>query len=334
MRNVRKQQIGWAIALTTVIVLPALTACGTAPNGRQPVSTNTTKKSAAKTYDPNDPRLVEPTPTSWNQDPHDVPTNIPQGIPTPPPATAPGEIAVSAMANTAASSPLMAVTGSNYRQISITATLKWNKVDGASQYRVSRSDDGSERFVVRSMVPGSYTAFRDGGGFANLAVGNEYKYLVEALDHSGQVIARGNDNVKPLYPLDIPNLKGPDNGQAAGSLQPVLRWTYADADGRAKEGPDGFYVEVFSGQFLVPMWRGYRDGNLADSIMYGDQPDFYPGTKPAIYTGVLQPGARYTWTVTAYKTDTGNAMTAKAIAKSNAPAWSFLAGSAPTQGGK
>ncbi|MNK56357.1 hypothetical protein D3C87_753920 [compost metagenome] len=332
MRNVRKQQIGWAIALTTVIALPALTACGAAPTGRQPATT--TSKKAAAQYDPNDPRLVEPTPTSWNQDPNDVPTNIPQGIPTPPPATDPGEIAVSAQANTAASSPLMAVTGSNYRQISITATLKWTKVDGASQYRVSRSDDGSERFVVRSMVPGSYTAFRDGGGFANLAVGNEYKYLVEALDHSGQVIARGNDNVKPLYPLDVPALKGPDNGKSAGSLQPVLRWSYSDADGRAKEGPDGFYVEVFSGTYLVPMWRGYRQGTLADSIMYGDQPDFYPGTKPAIYTGVLQPGARYTWTVTAYKTDTGNAMTAKAIAKSNAPAWSFLAGSAPTQGGK
>ncbi len=333
MQNVRKQQIGWAIALTTVIALPALTACGSAPTGRQP-SSSTTKKSTATTYDPADPRLQEPTPTTWNQDPEDVPTNIPQGIPTPPPPTDPGEIAVTVQANTVSSSPLAAVSNNTYRHISISATVKWTKVEGANQYRVSRSDDGSDRFVVRSMVPSKYSAFRDGGGFANLAVGNEYKYLVEAIDHSGQVIARGNDNAKPLYPLDVPSLKGPENSQHAGSLAPVMRWTYADADGQTKEGPDGFYTEVFSGTYLVPMWRGFRQGNLADSIQYGSQPDFYPGTKPALYTGVLQPGARYTWSVTAYKTDTGNAMTAKAIAKSNAPAWFFLAGSAPTQGGK
>lgn len=334
MRNVRKQKIGWAIALTTAIALPLLSACGASPTSRQPVTTSKTSSKTQTSYDPNDPRLQEPTPKSWNQDPNDVPTNIPQGIPTPPPPTDPGEIAVSAQANTVSSNPLFAVTGNTYRHISISATLKWTKVDGANQYRVSRSDDGTERFVVRSMVPANYTAFRDGGGIANLAVGNEYKYLVEAIDSSGRVIARGNDNVKPLYPLDVPALKGPDNGQFAGSLQPVLRWSYSDADGKAKEGPDGFYVEVFSGTYLVPMWRGYRQGNLADSIMYGDQPDFYPGTKPAIYTGVLQPGARYTWSVTAYKTDTGNAMNAKAIAKSNAPAWVFLAGQTPNQGGK
>lgn len=266
-------------------------------------------------------------PRSPNQDPDDVPTNIPQPIPQPLNPPAPGELTVKAVAHSISSNPLSAFDGRSFKTIAVYTDLSWTPLREASSYRILRAEEGSDRFVVRGTVSAPRTVFRDGGSaFGNLNVGTEYRYVIEALDTSGRKIARGNDACRPLYPLDLPALKSPENGQVTSGLQPVLRWSYSDHDGRTKEGPDGFYVEVFSGQYLVPLWRGYRQGNVADSIQYGNQVDFYPGTAPAIWTSVLQPGARYTWTVTAYKTDTGNAKTAKAFAKSNAPAWSFSTG--------
>lgn len=302
------------------VTASALSGCGLDPPTRRGSSSSGGLPSQSGV-------VREPQPQAPNRDPDDVPTNIPLPVSEPLEPPAPGEITVKAAAHSVTSNPLAAFDGRAFRSIAIYTNVTWSPIQGAHSYRISRAEEGSDRFVVRGTVSGNVTTFRDGGTvLGNLSVGTEYKYLIEAFDSSGTVIARGNDNVRPLHPLDLPALRSPENGTAIASTQPVLRWAYVDQDGQPKAGPDGFYVEVFSGTTLIPMWRGFRLGNLADSIQYGTQVDFYPGTAPAIWAGLLQPGARYTWTVTAYKTDTGNAKTAKAFAKSNAPAWSFTVG--------
>ncbi len=317
-------RIGLSLALLGV-TLTALAGCGfDTPTRRAGTGGSSTTVDPARDYG------REPQPQTPNRDPDEVPTNIPAPIPQPLDPPAPGEITVRAVAHSVTSNPLAAFDGRSFKTISIYTQLTWTPIKGAASYRISRAEEGSERFVVRGTVSGSVPLFRDGGGvLGNLNVATEYKYLIEAFDTSGNKLARGNDSCRPLYPLDIPELKAPANGEALNGMQPIMRWSYADENGKAKEGPDGFYTEVFSGTYLVPVWRGFRQGNLADSIQYGNQVDFYPGTAPAIWTSVLQPGARYTWSVTAYKTDTGNARTAKAFAKSNAPAFSFTVGKTP-----
>lgn len=315
-----------ALMAVTVAAVPlvALSGCGLdAPTRRAP-------SAGPSAGEPSGGQVREPIPQAPNRDPDEVPTHIPDPIPQPLNPPAPGEITVRAVAHSVTSNPLAAFDGRAFKTIAIYANLTWTPIKGAATYRISRALEGSDRFVVRGTVNGSLPLFRDGGTLlGNLNVATEYKYLIEALDSSGNVIARGNDSCRPLYPLDIPTLKSPENGAVTNGLQPVMRWSYTDESNQAKSGPDGFYTEVFSGQYLVPMWRGFRQGNLADSIQYGNPVDFYPGTAPAVWAGVLQPGARYTWTVTAYRTDTGNAITAKAVATSNAPAWTFTVGTAP-----
>jgi len=313
-------RIALSLALLGVTAT-ALAGCGFDTPTRRGSSSTGTAPNSSRDYG------REPQPQMPNRDPDDVPTNIPAPIPEPLEPPAPGEITVKAVARSVTSNPLAAFDGRSFKSISIYTNLTWTPIRGAATYRISRAEEGSDRFVVRGSVNGSLPLFRDGGTvLGNLTIGTEYRYLIEAFDTSGNVLARGNDQVRPLHPLDIPALKSPENGATISGTQPVLRWSFVDQDGQAKAGPDGFYAEVFSGATLLPMWRGFRLGNLADSIQYGNQVDFYPGTAPAIWAGLLQPGARYTWTVTAYKTDTGNAKTAKAFAKSNAPAWSFTVG--------
>ena len=302
------------------ITLTALSGCG--------VETRRLGGSSPPVVDPAQGQEREPIPQVPNRDPDEVPTHVPDPVLQPLDPPAPGEITVRAVAHSVTSNPLAAFDGRSFKTISIYTNLTWTPIRGAASYRISRAVEGSDRFVVRGNV--SVPVFRDGGTLlGNLNVSTEYKYLIEAFDTSGTMIARGNDSCRPLYPLDIPTLKEPANGSLTGSMQPVMRWSYVDENNRTKAGPDGFYTEVFSGTTLLPLWRGFRLGNLADSILYGNQVDFYPGTAPAIWTSVLKPGSRYTWTVTAYKTDTGNAITAKAFATSNAPAWSFTVGTAP-----
>ena len=313
-------RIALSLALMGV-TLTALAGCGFDTPTRRSGTGNSTSAEPSRDYG------REPQPQIPNRDPDEVPTNIPAPVPQPLDPPEPGEITVSAVAHSVTSNPLAAFDGRSFKTIAIYSQLTWTPIKGAASYRISRAEEGSDRFVVRGTVNGNLAFFRDGGALlGNLNIATEYKYLVEAFDSSGNAIARGNDSCKPLYPLDIPALKSPENATVTTTLQPVLRWSFVDQDGQAKAGPDGFYVEVFSGTYLVPVWRGFRLGNLADSIQYGNQVDFYPGTAAAIWASVLQPGARYTWSVTAYKTDTGNARTAKAFVKSNAPAWTFTVG--------
>ncbi|MNR82402.1 hypothetical protein D3C72_131600 [compost metagenome] len=314
-----------ALSLTLVgVTLTALSGCGFDTPTRRPAA------GGSSVSDPSQGQVHEPVPQAPNRDPDEVPTNIPDPVPQPLEPPAPGEITVRAVAHSVTSNPLAAFDGRSLKAIAIYTNLIWTPIKGAATYRISRAVEGSDRFVVRGTVNGSVPVFRDGGTpLGNLNVATEYKYLIEAFDTSGNVIARGNDSCRPMYPLDVPALKEPANGAVTNGLQPVMRWSYVDENNQPKAGPDGFYTEVFSGTTLLPVWRGFRLGNLADSIQYGNQVDFYPGTAPAIWAFVLKPGSRYTWSVTAYKTDTGNAITAKAFATSNAPAWTFTVGTAP-----
>ena len=277
------------------------------PGGSQPV----TPRELPREEQPSGPR----------NDPEDVPTNIPQPIPAPEPPADPKQINVRAVANPVNSNPLAVFSQAMPSRVTVYATLTWSKVANASSFRVSRCDDGSDRFVIRANVPSSFRGYQDGGAM-NLRVDNDYRYLVEALDSAGHVVARGEDHCKPLYPLAIPQLVAPEPQAENTGIAPEFSWTQVP-------GAQGYFVEVFSGVYLVPMWRGFRSDTVGTRIKYGEQVDLMAGTIPAIWTTILNPAAMYTWTVTAVKTDTGNAATAKAWAKSNAPAQRFYCGRRP-----
>ncbi|MBI6546375.1 MAG: hypothetical protein HY692_06240 [Cyanobacteria bacterium NC_groundwater_1444_Ag_S-0.65um_54_12] len=265
----------------------------------------------------------EPVPTGpQTADPGDVPANIPKPIPTPEPPITPGEVKVRAIAQSISSYPLNPF-GNYGTLVNIHIDLKWQLYPGATAYRISRNDDGGEQFILKATIPAGNIAkqwpfyWREYSlPSSPLVPGNNYKYLVEALNTSNRVIAKGNDATKPLYPLGIPKLQSPDNNAKDTDIQPSFQWEKVN-------NADGYFVEVFSGSNFLPQWRGFKAGQDNIVIKYGESGEGYPGTLPSIWTVVLVRKALYSWTVTAYKTDTGNAMTAKAFAKSNAPSWIF-----------
>lgn len=253
-------------------------------------------------------------------DPGDVPTNIPKGIPTPEPPIKPGEMKVKATSFSISSYPLNPFGRFN-RLINIHVDLKWQLYPGAVSYRVSRSGDGTDNFQVKATIPANrlnkilplfWREYSIPGSGA-LVPGQAYKYMVDALNTSNRVVASGTEETTPLYPLDIPKQVSPDNNAKGGGIQPRLQWEKVN-------NADGYFVEVFSGVTFNPQWRAFRS---AETIMYGELGDKYPGTAPAIWTTVLAVGKPVTWTVTAYKSDSGNASTAKAFAHSNAPSWIY-----------
>ncbi|HEY9857370.1 MAG TPA: hypothetical protein V6D05_16625 [Stenomitos sp.] len=307
----------------TVLMTVALAGCGARVPGPDTGAASSTPK---QTQGSSSSR--EEQPTQVNTDPQDVPTNIPQPIPNPEPPADPKALAVRAVANTVNSTALQVFNSNMPTRISIYADLTWSKVEGAAQYRVLRNDDGGDKYYLLYNVPATFRGYRD-GAVMNLKVDTEYKYLVEALDSSGNVLAKGTDSTKALYPLPVPVPSAPDNNAENTPIAPTFEWN----SGGGK--PEGYYVEVFSGVYLTPMWRGYRsDPDFGTKITYGTQVEFQPGTSPAIWPPiVLSPAGNYTWTVTAIKTDTGNAATAKAWAKSNSMARRFYCGKKPVVGG-
>lgn len=324
---------GWSLAFTaTILTTIAIAGCGTstvpAPGtDAKAVSTpKTTQDENAKEEQPTQSRPYDGT---------DVPTDVPQPIPQPAPPADPKALNVRAVANTVNSSPLKVFSASAPTTISVYATLTWSKCQNAAQYRVSRNDDpndkdekGNPKFYVRSNVPASYRGYQDGGVLQRLKTQNKYTYLVEALDSSGNVIAKGQDDTTPLYPLAIPTTTAPENNKVNASIAPEFKWS-------SVAGTQCYYVEVYSGVYFTPMWRGYRSDKDGTNIKYGEQVEEnpYPGTTPAFWAMILQPQGYYTWSVTAVKTDTGNALTAKAWAKSNSSAWRFYCGAKPATGG-
>jgi hypothetical protein len=256
-------------------------------------------------------------------DPGDVPTNIPKPIPTPDPPTKAGEIKVKATAHSITSNPL-SPWGKPNRLINIHVDLRWTLPAGAVTYRISRNDDGGDEFKIKATKKASdvskvlpiYWREYSVPGLNQLTPGNKYKYLVEALNSSNKVVASGIDEVAPLYPLDVPTLISPENNAKGTGIQPTFQWSKVN-------NADGYFVEVFGGATFLPQWRGFRAGQEGITVKYGELGDSYPGLLPAVWTMVLAPNVPYTWTVTAYKTDTGNAATAKAFASANAPSWIF-----------
>lgn len=285
------------------------------------------------------PQEQQPTtPDPTTQGPNTI---DPQPIPPANEVVGNGQLAVKAVAYTTAINPIgfasnipgfSNLPGANLlpsaQRISVYVIVGWRPIQGAARYRIRRNDTQSNdtsdptQYPVIGTVDGRFTGFQDGGGIMNnLKVMNEYRYVVEALDSAGNVIATGQDNTQAIYPLEIPQLLQPANHATQVGITPAFGWS-------TTHGADGYYVEVFSTLFggspvPVPMWRTYKPGADNTAAVYGTQPNVYPGTAPAMWTMVLNPGAACLWTVCAYKTDTGNVQTAKAVAKSNAVPYMF-----------
>ncbi|MBU6429244.1 MAG: hypothetical protein KGR26_09560, partial [Cyanobacteria bacterium REEB65] len=231
---------------------------------------------------------VEPQPTAPNGDPADVPGNMPIPIPSPSPAITPGSLTVQSIAYSESSYPLNPF-GNFTRLVDIHIDLKWQLYPGATSYRISRNDSTMPQGQYALKTTVSATSLNQAFPFfwreysipavSPLIPGNDYKYLVEALNLSNQVVAKGTDDTKPLYPLDVPKLTGPANNAAGAGIQPTFNWD-TSTDGNA----DGYFVEVFSGAYFVPMWRGYAKGAQNGELHYGDFGDGYPGTLPSIWT--------------------------------------------------
>ncbi|MBM3266717.1 MAG: hypothetical protein FJZ01_03625 [Candidatus Sericytochromatia bacterium] len=321
MRSKRAKAIGAALLAVAMVSLsagcgdnPTLPGQGAAEGAAAAPAPAAPKKSQASEPVPSGPQTA---------DPGSVPTNIPKPIPTPDPPTKAGEIKVKATAYSVTSNPL-SPWGKQNRLINIHVDLRWTLPQGAVAYRISRNGDGGDQFTIRqtinanSIVKSLPLYWREYSipGVNQLTPGNKYKYLVEALNTSNKVIASGVDETAPLYPLDVPNLIAPENNAKGTGIQPAFQWSRVN-------NADGYFVEVFAGSNFLPQWRGFRAGQEAITMKYGELGDGYPGLMPAVWTMVLQPNVPYTWTVTAYKTDTGNAATAKAFAESNATSFLF-----------
>ena len=216
----------------------------------------------------------------------------------------------------------------NVKATIIRAKVTWTPVKGASGYKIyqlatregqAEGQKGQLALKTPSWLP---VAICGGGmGFANLNVGQEYVYTVEALDRAGNVIASGQDNCAPLQPLELPYLQAPGQNEMRVGQTPYFRWTDV-------RGADGYYVEVFgtirNTMPVIPMWRGFRQNAEAMNMMYGQQIDVFEGTRPMQWALPLNVGSRYAWTVCAIRTDTHNMHNAKAIAKSTAPMGYFV----------
>lgn len=315
------------LALTaTILTTVALAGCGTGGVPAPTPDTKQTTKAPMMSNEGEEEQQPTQTPPYTGEE---TQTHIPQPIPNPAPPADPKALSVRAVANTINSCPLNVLSASAPNSVSVYATLTWSKCQNAAQYRVSRNENeadkdekGNPKFYVRSNVPASYRGYKDGGKFQPLKIQNKYTYLVEALDSSGNVIAKGQDDTTPIYPLAIPTATSPKNSSDGATIAPKFEWA-------SVKGAQGYYVEVFSTVYFTPMWRGFRKEEDGTVLQYGEQVDFMPGTAPAIWSMVLNPQGSYTWSVTAVKTDTGNALTAKAWAKSNSPAWLFSCGAKP-----
>ncbi len=308
-----------AIALTLPVV-----GCGASegrPSDASNLSSNPAAAPVAQLPPAKDKNAApkEGQPKGPSQDPDGVPTNVPKEIPNPEPPPDPAKIALKARAVSSTSNPLAALGKPGFAKVSTYIDLAWSPIKQAASYRVSVNDGSDDKFYLKATLNAKSTRFRFGGGLLTnaVAVDRNYKFMVQALNTSGQVMAQGEDATKPLYPLGMPKLISPANGAAGTTIQPQFQWSKVN-------NADGYFVEVFSGMYYVPTWRGYGAGAERIAMTYGDAGDFYPGTYPAVWTMVLAPGQRYTWTVTAIKTDTGNMATAKAIAESNAPSQIFV----------
>ncbi|MBM3260178.1 MAG: hypothetical protein FJY99_10575 [Candidatus Sericytochromatia bacterium] len=316
---IQRSQLTHRKVAALFLALGLLSGCGSNVPSRTTPATSRTSTAPKPVQQQQEPRPVGP----QINDPGDVPTNMPQPIPTPDPPIVPGKVSVKATSYSISSYPLNPF-GLGTRVINIHIDLKWQLLPNASHYRISRAVEGSEEFVTKTTVSASRLGkllplfWREYSipAVNPISPGVKYRYQIEAFNSSDQVIAVGQDETAPLYPLDIPKLVGPDNNVVGVGIQPAFQWERVN-------NADGYFVEVFAGKTFLPQWRGFRAGQEGITIKYGESGDSYPGVMPGFWTTVLVPGVPYTWSVTAYRTDTGNAQTAKAFARSNAPSWVF-----------
>lgn len=271
----------------------------------------------------------EPQPTTSEPDPNEGPINLPNVPKAPTTPVEPSSMRVRALATTLSNLPLGigGKVNTQFQPTLIRARITWTPVKGASGYRVyqkeNRPGDESKGKLIYALPQWIPVALAGGGyGLLNLKVGAEYAYTVEALDRSNNIIAVGTDAVTPIAPLAVPQLTGPGPNASRVGQTPFFSWTPV-------ENADGYFCEVFrpvhpSVPGGVPAWRVFRTGDGAKNLQYGQHYDTYAGTRPLQWALPLNIGSRYSWTVCAVKTDTGNMSTAKAIAKATAPIAYFM----------
>ncbi|MEB3284442.1 MAG: hypothetical protein VKN33_04055 [Candidatus Sericytochromatia bacterium] len=297
--------------------MPSLGNQVAAPGKTLPIARNPV---VSEVYPETQPEFAE-------TDPVEGPVNLPSVPKAPETPVEPASLQIRALATT---NTLMPAPGlGNVRISVIRARVTWTPVKGAGAYRIyslpsregaAAGDKGKLCYYLPQWMP---VAIVGGGmgGLANLNVGQEYVFTVEALDRAGNVIASGQDNCAPLPPLEIPYLREPGQAAVQTGQNPYFKWTPA-------RGADGYYVQVFRTLRgilpSVPMWRGFRSESDASVMMYGQQMDVFEGTRPMQWSLPLNVGTRYAWTVAAVRTDTHNMHNAKAIAKATAPVSYFV----------
>lgn len=291
--------------------------------------------------DPNDPSVSE-----MPQEPTDTPEPLP--APTKPIQANSGQpIAIKAIAKTTYFvSPVGNVKGSY-----INVELTWQPVIGAKEYWLYKTLLPSKEQVVKGsaykvvnaegflstlfmdgLLPPTFSGgniwdkIKKGYSAISLRPGEEYKYKVFAVDADGNVIGESDAaTTVPLPPIEAPiNLSYAETE----TVKPVFKWGFSEGG----TVPDGVFVSVHppipfgqqaatqSGSFGYAYWSTFRlpKTNIA---RYGEQSEnavSYPGTLPFNITFPLRAGSRYSFSVTAVKTDTNDMRTARAISK----AWS------------
>lgn len=321
----------------------------------------TTPSSAPAEEEPEVTPGQDPNDASISEMP-DSPTDTPEPLPAP---TRPLEansgqaIAIKAIAKTTYFvSPVGNIKGS-YVNIELT----WQPVVGAKQYWIYKTALPSKEQVVKGsaykvvnaegflstlfmdgLLPPTISSgniwekIKRGYSAISLRPGEEYKYKVFAVDADENVIGESDAaSTIPLPPIEAPiNLSYAETE----TLKPVFKWTFSEGG----TPPDGVFVSVHppitfgqqaatkNGSFGYAYWSTFRlpKTNVA---RYGDQSEnavSYPGTLPFNITFPLKVGGRYSFSVTAVKTDTNDMRTARAISKAWSDSKIFVIGPQPT----
>ena len=97
--------------------------------------------------------------------------------------------------------------------------ISWSKVNGAAQYEIFRSTDGSKFSIIRRTAALSYTD-------TSAAAGNTYYYVVRAMKGSGSSATYSKFSKAQQITYTVTSLAVPTMTlTSAASGQPVVSWT-------------------------------------------------------------------------------------------------------------
>ncbi|MFN8670892.1 MAG: hypothetical protein U0457_02270 [Candidatus Sericytochromatia bacterium] len=237
----------------------------------------------------------------------------------------------------------------------VTIELTWQPVVGAKEYWLYKTGlptkENAQRgnaykivnatsflgaYFLDGALPPSFTGgniwekIKKGFSAITLKPGQEYKYKVFAVDEDEKVIGESDAATTiPLPPIAAPTKLDfdPSSYDDAKKITTSPSFVWDTTEGIE---PDGYFISVHppilfgkqaadqQGSFGYAYWSTFR-GPKTKVARYGSQSDnalAYPGTFPFDVTFPLKMNGRYSYSVTAVKTDTNDMRTAKAISKS------------------